>query len=140
MTKYPKKIDEKMKAYNEKHAQVDNTRSLAVEAVRAAREYAEEQYRKESPKKLEAIESAKIAYLQSVADFASFKNELASLPFEIARETVPTALDSVGPPSIPEIAWTYRQHVESDGNKYMIFPDEVNHAVKEFEVKRFSRV
>ena len=122
-----------------RHVPTFKGQELAVEAVQAAREHAQEKYQKDSAKKLAAIENAKTAYLQAIADYSVFHSELAGLAREAARATEIRALERVSNASIPEIAWNYRQALDSDGNKYTIFSDEANYALNNGEVKRFSR-
>lgn len=109
---------------------------LAIDAVKEAKKAAHEKYEKEGPKKLEAIEQAKIAYLQAVADYGQLKRDAQFIFTETARLTNPHVVDDVGgTPTFPETAWNYRSHLNSDGNKYTIFADELNHALHAGEVK-----
>lgn len=115
------------------------SRGLAIDVIKAAKGAASEKYEKEAPVKLKAIEDAKIAYLQALAEFSKLEQYTKDTVFKAAQQTNPNVLEAVGTLTLPEIAWNYRPSVDSDGNKYTVFADEISHAVEQREVKRFSR-
>ncbi|PAD19121.1 hypothetical protein [Shouchella clausii] len=115
---------------------IDEARGI----VKETRAYVEEKYRQELPTKLKAIEDAKMAYLEALVDYGEHRRSFLEMYNEATFATNYTVREYVGVPSLPEVAWRYRGDLNSDGNKYTIFMDEMNSAIDDGEIKRKSRL
>lgn len=107
------------------------TRRLAIDAIRTARAYVDDEWAAGRPAKLQAIADAKKAYLQALTEYGEWKRELQQVFMDTARETNPNFIDEAGgTPYLPDPAWNYRDHPSADGHLYSVTPHDVNRALK----------
>ncbi|AXF54805.1 hypothetical protein [Salicibibacter kimchii] len=119
----------------------EDEKQAAIKAIQTAKQAADDRYNAEVDDKLKAIESAKLAYLEALKDYGQLRYDCKELVNETARQTNNNYRDKVGSPRAANhsIAWNHRDHAEADGNKYTVFPEEMNNALDHRIVKTDGR-
>ncbi|MBB6449597.1 vacuolar-type H+-ATPase subunit I/STV1 [Geomicrobium halophilum] len=117
-------------------------REAAVKAVQVAKEASDEKFREGIDQKMQAIESAKMAYLHALADYKSFKKECENIVGETGRRTNENAIEQVGRAraAYHEPSWNYNGDKHADGVRYTVQEHEMNYALRTGDVIADGRV
>ncbi|MYL53315.1 hypothetical protein GLW08_08180 [Pontibacillus yanchengensis] len=114
-----------------------DTKAIGKKAVEFAKQEKKEEYDEKLPGVLDAIEKAKRDYLLAVVAYRDLENDLKQGISDVGLE-VNHQITNDDFPRVREIAWGYRDHQHTDGEKYAVSEADIQRAVKEGKFSKYE--